>query len=110
MFAGCLVTASNNFLCFRARVLTGWRLSSTVEFQIDSTSLTQLKSQSETDSELLYDERFTASQFLLAASPWRSTTSIFFLQLNICGYSSYVTFTITAIPSQRSHVWFRVSD
>jgi hypothetical protein len=41
--------------------------------------------------ELLYEWQFTANQFVLAPSPLRPTTSIFF-QLNTCGYSPYVTF------------------
>jgi hypothetical protein len=43
------------------------------------------------ESELLYDWRFTANQFILAPSPLRATISIFFFQLNACGYSPYVT-------------------
>jgi hypothetical protein len=41
-------------------------------------------------SQLLYDWRFAAKQFILATSPLRLTTSFFF-QLNTCGHSSYVT-------------------
>jgi hypothetical protein len=65
------------------------------------------------ESELLYDLRFTASQFVLATSPLRLTTSNFIFQLNTCGYSPYVTpsltrggvvsFTIASGPRQRSH-------
>jgi hypothetical protein len=46
---------------------------------------------SQSDSELLYDRRFTANQFVLAISPLRLTTSNIIFQLNICGYSPYVT-------------------
>jgi hypothetical protein len=42
-------------------------------------------------SDSLYDWRFTASQFVLATSPLRLTTSNFIFQLNACGYSPYVT-------------------
>jgi hypothetical protein len=42
-------------------------------------------------SELLYNWRFTANQFILATSPSRLTTSNFIFQLNTCGYSPYVT-------------------
>jgi hypothetical protein len=42
-------------------------------------------------SELLYDWRFTANQFVLATSPLRLTTSNFIFQLNICAYNLYVT-------------------
>jgi hypothetical protein len=38
--------------------------------------------------------RFTAKQFVLAISPLRLTTSIFF-QLNTCGHSPYVTTSLT---------------
>jgi hypothetical protein len=49
----------------------------------------------ESESELLYDWRFTANQFVLATSPLRLTTSNFIFQLNTCGYSSYVTSSLT---------------
>jgi hypothetical protein len=49
---------------------------------------------SESESELLYDWRFTANQFVLATNPLRLTTSNFILQLNTCGYSPYVTFCL----------------
>jgi hypothetical protein len=52
-------------------------------------------SESESESELLYDWRFTANQFVLATGPLKPTTSIFFFQLNTCGYSPYVTSTLT---------------
>jgi hypothetical protein len=42
-------------------------------------------------SYFLYDWRFIANQFLLAKSPLRLTTSNFIFQLNICGFSPYVT-------------------
>jgi hypothetical protein len=45
-------------------------------------------------SELLYDWRFTANQFVLATSPLRLTNSISF-QLNSCGHSPYVTSSLT---------------
>jgi hypothetical protein len=54
---------------------------------------TELSSELESESELLYDWRFTANQFILALSPLRPTTSIF--QLNTCGYSPYVTSSLT---------------
>jgi hypothetical protein len=43
------------------------------------------------ESELLYDWRFTANQIVLATSPLRLTTSNFVFQLNTCCYSPYVT-------------------
>jgi hypothetical protein len=45
---------------------------------------------SESESELLYDGRFTANQLVLATSPLRLTTSNFF-RLNTCFHSPYVT-------------------
>jgi hypothetical protein len=45
---------------------------------------------SESESESLYDWRFTANQFVLATSYLRLTTTNIF-QLNTCGYSPYVT-------------------
>jgi hypothetical protein len=64
--------------------------------------------------ELLYDWRFT----VLATSPLRPTTRIVIFQPNTCGYSPYVTssltrgmgpsFTIAAGPRQRSHSQVRV--
>jgi hypothetical protein len=50
-----------------------------------------LESESESESELLYDWQFTANQFVLATSPLRPTTRIFIFQLNTCGYSPSVT-------------------
>jgi hypothetical protein len=46
-------------------------------------------------SESLYDWRFTANRFVLATSPLRLTTSNFIFQLNTCGYSLYVTSSLT---------------
>jgi hypothetical protein len=46
-------------------------------------------------TELLYDCRFTANQFVLATSPLRLTTSNCVFQLNPCDYSPYVTSSLT---------------
>jgi hypothetical protein len=46
-------------------------------------------------SELLYDWRFTADQFVLETNPLRPTTSNFIFQLNTCGYNPYVTSSLT---------------
>jgi hypothetical protein len=46
-------------------------------------------------SELLYAWRHTANQFVLATSPLRPTTRILIFQLNTCGYSPYVTSSLT---------------
>jgi hypothetical protein len=47
------------------------------------------------ESELLYDWRFTANHFVMATGPLRPTTSKFSFQLNTCGYNSYVTSSLT---------------
>jgi hypothetical protein len=60
--------------------------------------------QSESESGLLYDWRFTANQFVLAASPVRLTASNFILQLNTCDYSPYVTSSLTTVGSDASRV------
>jgi hypothetical protein len=49
------------------------------------------ESESESESELLYDGWFTANQLILAPGPLRLTTSDFFLQLNSCCHSPYLT-------------------
>jgi hypothetical protein len=49
----------------------------------------------ESGSELLYDWRFTASQFVLAPSPLRPNTRIFIFQLNTWDYSPYVISSLT---------------
>jgi hypothetical protein len=43
----------------------------------------------------LYDWQFTANQFVLATSPLRLMTTNFIFQLNTCGYSHYVTSSLT---------------
>jgi hypothetical protein len=48
---------------------------------------------SELKSELLYDWRFTAHQFVLAPSPLRPPTRVF--QLNSCGHSLHATSSLT---------------
>jgi hypothetical protein len=57
--------------------------------------VTRAGTQSESESELLYDWRFTASSFVLATSPLRLTTSNSIFQLNTCSYSPYVTSSLT---------------
>jgi hypothetical protein len=52
-------------------------------------------SSSELESELLYDWRFTPNQFLLATNTLKVTTSNFIFQMNTCGYSPYVTSSLT---------------
>jgi hypothetical protein len=53
-----------------------------------------LCSLSESESELLYEWRFTANQFVLATCPFTLTTTIYF-QLNTCFHSPYVTSSLT---------------
>jgi hypothetical protein len=55
------------------------------------------------ESDLLCDWRFTANQFVLAPSPLRPTTSIFF-QLDNCGYSPYVPLSLTGGCVRRLHL------
>jgi hypothetical protein len=43
------------------------------------------------ESEFLYNWRFTDNQFILATSPLRLSTNSFIFQLNTCSYSPYVT-------------------
>jgi hypothetical protein len=52
---------------------------------------------SESESDLLYDWQFTANHLVLATSPFRLTTRIFTFQLNTCGYSPYITSSLTRI-------------
>jgi hypothetical protein len=47
------------------------------------------------ESELLYDWRFTANQFVLATRPLRLTASNFIFQRNTCIHSPYVTSSMT---------------
>jgi hypothetical protein len=49
------------------------------------------KLKSKSKSKLLYDWRFTASQFVLVSSPLRLTMREFFFQLNLCSHSTCVT-------------------
>jgi hypothetical protein len=49
----------------------------------------------QSDSELLYDWRFTANQFVLETSPLGLMTSNFIFLMNTCGYSPYVTSSLT---------------
>jgi hypothetical protein len=55
----------------------------------------QFKFESEPESELLWNWRFTANQYVLATSPLTLTTSNFIFQLNTCSYSLYVTSSLT---------------
>jgi hypothetical protein len=59
--------------------------------RLHSDWLLRITTDSESESELLYDWWFTTDQFVLTTSPLRFTTSNFIFQLNICSYSPYVT-------------------
>jgi hypothetical protein len=50
---------------------------------------------SKSQSNLLYDWRFTANQIVLASGPLRPKTRDFFFQLNSCDNSPYVTSSLT---------------
>jgi hypothetical protein len=50
---------------------------------------------SDSESELLYDWRIIASQFVFATNPLRLTISNFIFQLNTCGYSPSVASSLT---------------
>jgi hypothetical protein len=63
--------------------------------QLQYRTACQLSLESESESELLCDWRFTANQFVLATSPLRPTTRNFIFQVNICGYSPYLTCFLT---------------
>jgi hypothetical protein len=60
----------------------GWSLASWIQSRVQT-------------SELFHYWRFTANQFVLATSPLRLTTRIFIFQQNICGYSPYVSSSLT---------------
>jgi hypothetical protein len=49
----------------------------------------------QSESELLYDWRFTVNQLVLVTSPLRLTSSNFYFQLNTCDHSPYVTSSLT---------------
>jgi hypothetical protein len=79
----------SHFFSFRCQLVNTPQLNT--EFSWDCRKIEL----SESESELLYDWRFTANQFVLAISPLRLTTNNFIFQLNACGYSPYVTSAIT---------------
>jgi hypothetical protein len=76
-----------------------------------------IPSRSESESELLYDWRFTTNQFVLATSPVRLTTNTFFnwtlVVIVLCNIlpdkRMGLSFTIAAGSRQRSHSQVRVS-
>jgi hypothetical protein len=70
---GCLVRVPNSVLRFRCSTAPAHADSRVLEKQ-PSTGYDN----SDSESELLYDWQFTVNQFVLAPSPFRLTTSIFF--------------------------------
>jgi hypothetical protein len=105
--SGVCVTNNNGFWIWRSNLLdvyTIWLQQFTNHCWLDTgifwphhssnpTDFTTLPPLSE--SELLYDWQFTASQFVLVTSPLRLTTSNFIFQPSTCGYSPYVTSSLT---------------
>jgi hypothetical protein len=72
------------------------KFSNSISVVLDSVFLcTNLQLLQVSQSQLLYDWRFTANQFVLVTSPLRLTTSNYIFQLNTCGYSPYVTSSLT---------------
>jgi hypothetical protein len=56
------------------------------------------------DKSYFDDSRYTVSQFVLAKSHLRLTTSNFIFQLNTCGYSPYVSSSLTRGWACRLHL------
>jgi hypothetical protein len=63
--------------------------------RLDSTTVLYSLVVSQSESQLLYDGRFTANQLVLETSPLRLKTCNSIFQLNTCGYSPYVTSPLT---------------
>jgi hypothetical protein len=63
--------------------------------QVIFCKLNLLKTESESEPELIYEWRFTANQFVLAIGPLRLITTNFSPQLNTCGHSPYVISSLT---------------
>jgi hypothetical protein len=81
------------------------------------TALQSLDSESESESELLYDWLFTANQFVLVPSPLRLTARIFFSIQHLRSQFLYnilsdgrigLSFTFAAGPRQHIHSRIRV--
>jgi hypothetical protein len=84
------ITHNNNKLQYLIINLQPNPSSSTAEDLLHSHSLSLWFK-----SELLYDWRFIANQFVLATSPLTLAINNFIFQLNTCGYSPYVTSSLT---------------
>jgi hypothetical protein len=76
-----------------APVLSGWHLSAAA-LELNKLAF-NCRSNSQSESELLYNWRFTINQFVLALSPLRLTARNFFFHLNTSGHSPYVTSSLT---------------
>jgi hypothetical protein len=96
----------NDWIYWHFFIITINYNSSHIELFLHDVCLTNLYEESWTNlslipdclesvSELPYDWRFTANQFVLATSPLRLTTSNFINQLSTCVYSHYVTSSLT---------------
>jgi hypothetical protein len=68
-----------------------WIMSPSSGKNLLSLAQSQSPDTSKSESELLYDWRFTADQFVLATNSLRLTTTNFIFQLNTCGCRLYVT-------------------
>jgi hypothetical protein len=95
VFAGCLVTASNDVVPQFPWLRLYWPASVPQQPQTWTDLSVYRLSPDWLASKLLYDWRFTANQFVLAASGSRLTTSNFIFQLNTCGYNPYETSCLT---------------
>jgi hypothetical protein len=93
-------TKKNTTFSTQQNINAGLKLWSTdviksFELQLVGDPQLKPKALSESESELLYDWRFNAKQFVLATSPLRLTTSNFIYQLKTYSYSPYVTSYLT---------------
>jgi hypothetical protein len=86
-------------LLFRAQTPAGWKLSAGIKCRLLTANNSHLQLAKKSKSNLLYDWRVTASQFVLAPNPLGLIDQIFF-QLNSRGHSPCVTSSLT-----RRWVW-----
>jgi hypothetical protein len=91
-----------HILIFYIRITTKYCDGEKIELEIlknlqvlNSLNIEKWPSVRLSESELLYDGRFTANQFVLASNPLRITTSNFIFQLKPCSYSPHVTSSLT---------------
>jgi hypothetical protein len=82
-----------------------WKFTSGVENLVFQALLTDSESDTVSQSELLYDWRLTASNFVLAPNPLWLKIRDFFVQLNPCGHNPYVTSSLTKSKSKSLYDW-----